>query len=164
MNAEAIIQEFDQTQTFNRETILAIENHEYIGRELVQYFLENKNREWALGFIKKAVEIRSEPYPKGYDVGAETMMLSGYILGLHQNIEDCLEIWNAKTVDFDTFCAFDIQLVVFAGLEPTIAYLKQQHSEMAEKALQYIQDCKKAGDFDDLDEYYDLNTMPYFIG
>lgn len=163
MTLQTLLQEFDQTQTFSRETILAIEKHEYIGGELVQYFLENKNREWAYRFLKSAAEIRNEPYPNGYDIGVGALMLAGYILGLHGNIEDCLELWNAKTVDFDTFCAFDIQLVVFGGVAQTIAYLKQQNGETAEKALHYIEECKKAGDFDDLDEYFDRNALPYFI-
>lgn len=39
-------------------------------------------------------------------------------------IEDCALIWEAKTLDSDSYCAVDIQLVVFAGVDVTIDYLR----------------------------------------
>ncbi|UUC44079.1 hypothetical protein [Flavobacterium cerinum] len=160
MTANQIIQELKENNTISRETILEIEKHALVGQELVRYFKENKNREWALQLLRRAVEIRNEPYPKGYDIGTGTLMLAGYIVGLHQQIEDCLEIWKAKTVDFDTFCGFDIQLVVFGGVANTIAYLKQQN---AEDAVKYITECDESGDFDTLDQYFNPDGMPYYI-
>jgi hypothetical protein len=93
----------------------------------------------------------------------ETLMLSAYLLGLHQNVEDCLKIWKSKTTDFDTYCGFDIQLVVFAGVEKTIEYLKTNKSEESEDALKYIKECQKSGDFDEIEDYFSETELPWFI-
>ncbi|WP_347065395.1 hypothetical protein [Flavobacterium sp. WV_118_3] len=160
---ENLLNEFDTTKSFHLETIKAIGNNDTIGGELVDYFIKNKDRDFALQFVESASEARNQPYPNGYDVGVQTLMLASYILGLHQNVEDCLKIWESKTIDFDTMCGFDIQLVVFAGLEKTIDYLKTQKDEVSEQALKYIEDCKKSGDLDDLDEYYAEGELLWFL-
>ncbi len=90
-------------------------------------------------------------------------MLACYIVGLHQQIADCLVIWNAKITDFDTFCAVDIQLAVFAGVAETIAYLETQNADEAKDALKYILKCNTAGDFENLASFYDKRKLPWFI-
>jgi hypothetical protein len=79
------------------------------------------------------------------------------------HIEDCLRIWNAKTTDFDTFCYIDIQLVPFAGLDETINFLKAINTNEAKDALKYLLDCKKSGDFDNLDGYYAKDSLPWYV-
>lgn len=83
-------------------------------------------------------------------MGSEELMFAGYLLGLHQDVRDSLLLWHTKQLDFDTACGFDIQLVVFAGVEPTLAYLKEQPEPAAAAAVAYIEACKKGGDFADL--------------
>jgi hypothetical protein len=123
---ENLLEEFEKTKSFSLETIKTIENDEKIGRKLVDYFIKNKNRDFALQFVKSSTGARSQPYPHGQEIGVETLMLASYILGLHQNVEDCMKIWESKTTDFDTMCGFDIQLIVFTGLQKTIDYLRIQ--------------------------------------
>ena len=90
-------------------------------------------------------------------------MLACYILGLHNQIEDCLKIWEAKYTDFDTYCGLDIQLVPFAGVNETIEFLKGQITKEGREAFNYVSDCKKAGDFEELEEYYSNDKLPWFI-
>jgi len=88
-------------------------------------------------------------------------MLAGFILGMHKQVQDCIKIWQAKKVDFDCYCGIDIQLVPFAGVDETISYLREQKTDEANKALEYVLACTKAGDFDDLNEYY--SGTPWYV-
>jgi hypothetical protein len=106
------------------------------------------------------IELRKDPSKEIY---GEDLMLGCYIVGLHRQIEDCLLIWKAKNVDFDSYCSVDIPLVVFAGVEPTSSYLQNVNNEEAKAALEYVQSCSKAGDFDNLDEYFSPNKLPWWI-
>lgn len=74
-----------------------------------------------------------------------------------------MKIGNTKTIDFDTFCAFDIQLVVFAGVNNTIDYLKTKNSDESKDALKYIEECKISGDFDNIENYFSESQSPWFI-
>ncbi len=65
-----------------------------------------------------------------------------------------------KNNDFDTFCAVDIQLAVFAGVAETIAYLETQNADEAKEALKYILKCNTAGDFENLASFYDKRKLP----
>ena len=96
-------------------------------------------------------------------VSGDEIMLACYILGLHGQVADCLEIWKAKGVDFDAFCYIDIQLAIFAGVNKTLDYLKSETSDEAQAACKYIQECKEAGDFDTIDTYFNPDNLPWFI-
>jgi hypothetical protein len=163
MTVDNLLAEFKNTKTFSAESINHIKDDAEIRKLLIQYFKKNKNRDFALHLLERTTEIRNLPYPDGYDMGIDTLMLSSYILGLHQNIEDCLKIWEAKTIDFDTFCGHDIELVLFAGLEETITYLKKNKSEEAESALEYIEECRETSDFKNLTDYFSESNMPWFV-
>lgn len=65
------------------------------------------------------------------------------------NIEDCLLIWQAKTLSFDTFCGLDVQFLCGAGLEETKAFLQISPDPRAPDALEYLQECEEGGDFRD---------------
>lgn len=163
MTINNLLSEFENNKSLSIDSIKYIQTNTEIGKELITYFKKNKNRDFALCLIDKFIKIRKEPYPNGYEMGIETLMFSAYLLGLHQNIEDSLKIWNTKTIDFDTFCGFDIQLVVFAGVEKTIEYLKANKNDDAQDALKYIEECKKCGDFDEIESYHSENELPWFI-
>lgn len=163
MTIDNFLHELENSKPLSVETIHFVQNDDEIGKLLINHFRENKNRDLALKLLEKFSEIRNQPYPNNYDIGSEALMLSAYILGLHQNIEDCLKIWNTKTIDFDTFCGFDIQLVVFAGVNSTIDYLKTINSDESEDALKYIEECKISGDFEDIENYFSEDQSPWFI-
>jgi phosphatidate phosphatase APP1 len=110
--------------------------------------------------LDKFIHIRQDP---NGEMPAEDLMFACYILGLHNQIEDSLKIWEAKNADFDTYCGLDIQLVPFAGVKETIEFLKEQTSDEGKKAFEYVSNSSKCGDFDDLEDYFSKETMPWFI-
>jgi hypothetical protein len=144
MKTENIINEIKQTSKLSNHTIKEIEENRNLRLEIVQYFDKHQNREFALDFLKILTRLRLED---NGGVSGDSLMLACYILGKHNQIEDCLRVWETKRIDFDTYCYIDIQLVLFQGVQETIEYLKIQTSDEALKALEYIVDCSKAGDF-----------------
>jgi hypothetical protein len=63
-------------------------------------------------------------------------------------LEDSLQVWRAKSCNFDTHCGIDVQFVCGAGLEPTKAYLRQVGGDGALDALDYLAKCEAGGDFE----------------
>ncbi|OXA93109.1 hypothetical protein [Flavobacterium hercynium] len=163
MTVESFLEELQNNKPLSIATIDFIEDDEEIGKKLVVHFKNNPNRALALQFIQNLTAIRTQPYSNECEVSANSLMLASYILGLHKNVEDCLKIWEAKTIDFDTYCGLDIQLTVFAGVEETINFLKNQTDDISKKALEYIEICKSSGDFDYLEEYFSEDQIPWFI-
>ncbi|MEQ1796705.1 MAG: hypothetical protein ABL872_02065 [Lacibacter sp.] len=121
---------------------------------------ENNNHAFAVCLLKTFIHLRRNPENK---IGIEELMFASYLVTFHQKIEDCLLIWEAKTVDFDAYCGVDIQLVPFAGVKETIAFLENQKSEKSKKALEYVLNCNEAGDFDILEEYYSKEKIPWWV-
>lgn len=158
MTTEDIINELKTTSNLSSETIEEIEDNENLRIEMVQYFSQYLNREFALNFLNLLIELRKKD---DLGISGDSLMLACHILGKHKQVEDCLKVWEAKQVDFDTFCYIDIQLMPFQGVQETIKYLETQTSHEAQKALNYIIDCSKAGDFDNLEEYY--SNKPWFV-
>lgn len=62
-------------------------------------------------------------------------------------------MWRAKQTNFDTGCGFDVQFLVGAGVEETLAFLARSDDPAASKAAEYIARCAKGGDFDGRDEW-----------
>ncbi|MBN8671129.1 MAG: hypothetical protein J0L80_10620 [Chitinophagales bacterium] len=164
MNTEEIIEELSSTKNLTIRTIEEIEENSTLRHEMIQYFEKNKNREFALAFLNILAELRKNfrwDIPEDICISGDSLMLGCYILGMHGRIEDCIEIWKVKTIDFDTYCYIDIQLVPFLGIEETMEYLKKDTSEYASDALKYITECLEAGDFNNLELYY--KQTPWFV-
>jgi len=83
----------------------------------------------------------------------ESIRLCGTLLFLLAQVEDVHLLWEAKTANFDTMSGFDVQLLVGAGVAPTLAYLQQIEEEWAEDARIYLEECQQAGDFQNLERY-----------
>lgn len=96
------------------------------------------------------------------EISIDDLMLASFILSMHGQVADSLKIWEAKRVDFDSYCGVDIQLVVFTGVDQTIAFLEKQPDSEAKKALEYVIACSKSGDFDELEKYYN-SELPWWI-
>jgi hypothetical protein len=149
MNAKSLVQNFEENGAFTDKDLAEIQSNRLLRHELVEYFQHHRNRRFAFTLLEKLIELR-----KNQDVGIEDLMFASYLLGFHKNVADSLKIWEAKRIDYDSFCGFDIQLIVFAGIDETIEFLKEQNSEEGQMALKYILECKSDKVFDDLDEYY----------
>ena len=163
MTIKEILDGFHEENAITTEIIKAIQNDNALRVNLVNYFRLNQNREFALALLNKFISIRISANNEELSNGImpiEDLMLSCYILTLHNHVADSLSIWAAKWADFDTYCGLDGQLIVFAGVKETIAFLKQQTTDEANKALQYL---INYGDFDDLEEYYSPDQLPYYI-
>lgn len=158
MEIETIIKNFKTRHIFSDHEISAIQTDQTLRAELVNHFRVNRDRTFALALLDTFIELRKEPKN---EVSIDDLMLASFIIGMHGKVEDSLKIWEAKTVDFDTYCGVDIQLVPFAGVNETVSFLQAQNDDEAKEALKYVLACSKAGDFEDLEEYY--NETPWWV-
>ena len=127
----------DSNQDFRHEVAQALcLDFSIADRELVRFLLTQ--------------EIQAHQLGPGY---SDDLKFCAYPLFALGRLDDVELLWQAKSVSFDTFCGFDVQLLVGAGVEPTITYLHQNASDKALAAAEYIKACQKVGDFDWLDEY-----------
>lgn len=160
MNLQEIIKLFDETSEIGTGAVAAFKTNELLRKELLEHFKANQNRIFAFFLLKSLTTARENV---SSDVAVEDLMLACYILGMHNHIEDSLVIWKTKCIDFDTYCGFDIQLVVFAGFQKTKSYFETAGDPEADKALEYITACYKLGDFDELTEYFSRDKLPWFL-
>ncbi|MBS7564253.1 hypothetical protein KHS38_07535 [Mucilaginibacter sp. Bleaf8] len=160
MTLKEILDHYKMENDLNAETITAFQNDNVLRKALIAYSRENSNREFALALLDKFIALREQP---NGEISIEDLMLACLNLGLQNQVNDCLKVWEAKTVDFDTFCGLDIQLLPFAGVSETIEFLKQHHSDEAKKALEYVIGCLEGGDFDDQSYYFSPNSSPWFL-
>ncbi|MBJ6108859.1 hypothetical protein JAO73_07560 [Hymenobacter sp. BT523] len=133
------------------------------GKRLYHCFRQRPN----IAFARALLTTLSTRYVHGYTHGGPTttqgLRLAGYLIGLHGDVRDALALWRTKQLTFDTACEFDIQMVAFAGIDPTIAYLQTLPDPDAAAAVDYLQQCQAAGDFDDLHAYFSPDNLPYWI-
>lgn len=160
MKIEEIIGRFHAENTIDADSVSAIQNNTALRKDLISYSRRKHDRPFALALLNKFVSIRGS---SERTMPAEALMLACYNLGLHNQIEDSLKIWEAKKIDFDTFCMVDIQLMAFAGVKKTIGFLKEEAGNEAGEALVYFTECATSGDFDDLDSYFSPETSQWFI-
>ncbi len=160
MTIKTILENFHKDKTISDETIDSIQNDIELKIAFINHFRQHKDREFVLALLDTFIAVRQDP---SGEMPAENLMFACYILGLHNQIEDSLKIWEAKIADFDTYCGLDIQLVPFAGVKETIDFLKKQTTEEGKKAFDYVSECYKCGDFDNLDEYFSKETLPWWI-
>jgi hypothetical protein len=159
MTINTILKTFNKDKIISDKIIDSIKNDRELRIAFINYFRQNKNREFALALLDKFISIRQDPNSK---MPAENLMFACYILGLHNNIEDSLKIWEAKNTDFDTYCGLDIQLVPFFGVKETIEFLSKQTTKEGKKAFEYVNKCSECGDFDDLEKYFAKETLPWW--
>ena len=83
----------------------------------------------------------------------ESIKFGAYLLFRLGHVEDSLRIWRAKSTNFDTSCGIDVQMLVGAGVDETLAWLRQENSKDAQNAVSWIEDCVETGDFKHLESY-----------
>jgi hypothetical protein len=159
MNKETLILNFRTAQNFSGDEILAICTDRTLRADLIIHFRVHRDRTFALSLLDTFIELRKD---SENEISNDDLMLASFILGMHGQVEDSLKVWEAKRVDFDTYCGVDIQLVPFAGVNKTVSFLRTQNDDEAKEALEYIVACSKAGDFDDLEKYYN-NETPWWL-
>lgn len=158
INIDSIVNKYNFSNEISDEDALIILSLERI--ETLKYIIKNPNRKFALALLNKIIEKRKIQN----DIGnGDNIMFVCYILGKHKEIQDSLTIWKAKNVDFDAACYVDIQLCVFNGIKETIEYLKSINEKDAENALEHIVECENAGDFQEIEEYFSNENLPWWI-
>ncbi|QJE96450.1 hypothetical protein [Luteolibacter luteus] len=64
------------------------------------------------------------------------------------DVRDSLPIWRAKSASFNLMSGLDVQFLCGAGVDATRDYLGSIGTEESGKALEYLDQCVAAGDFD----------------
>lgn len=111
------------------------------------------DREFVLYLTDLYIKAHHGLLSESWENGLDPFRLCGLMLFKIGNVEDSVLLWQVKELDFDTFCGLDIQMLVGAGVDETIAYLKNLGDESAWKAAEYIQKCRESGDFDNIGNY-----------
>jgi hypothetical protein len=65
----------------------------------------------------------------------ENLYWSAYLLSRIGDPSDVPMMWEAKNLDFDAYSGFDVQFLLGAGSEATLAYLRQNGREDIAEAL-----------------------------
>jgi len=160
MNPETLIANYTDRQLFSHGDIEAIRSNPALRSGLCNYLRSEPHHDFAIALLKAFIILRQN---QELSIGMEDLMLGAYLVGLHQQVEDCLLVWEAKQVDFDTYSGVDVQLIVFAGVQATFDFLEAQHTELTDKMLDYLRECRQAGDFDDLDDYFNPGSLPWWV-
>jgi len=155
---EVLLNACEKNNSVTKQALIDISVNAMLRKELVRYFKTSQHRQFTTVLLDGFTRLRKEPEN---EISIEDLMLACYLLGQHNQVEDCLKIWEVKETDFDSYCGIDIQLMMFAGVDKTIAFLESQTSELAQRALKYVKDCDRAGDFTELDVYF--NEEPWWF-
>ena len=108
------------------------------------------------------VEMRDRSHRKTSDYDEdyhENLYWCGFLLFHVGDLRDVLMMWQAKQIDMDTNCGFDIQILVGAGVETTIKFLVENHHQEIANRLIF---CQEQGDFDRLDEWQNFRQSYYY--
>ena len=77
----------------------------------------------------------------------ESLYWCAFLLYRLGDVNDVALLWQAKSVSFDTWCGFDVQFLVGAGVEETIHHLRTKPDPDSRAAMEYLLACKDAGGF-----------------
>jgi hypothetical protein len=164
----AILAEYKTTGRISAATLtqLTDESDESAeaGHQLYLHYRQQPNIEFARTLLAELSTRYVTAYTQGGPATTEGLRLAGYLIGLHQDVRDSLLLWRTKQLTFDTACEFDIQLVAFAGIDHTLAYLRSLPDPEAVEAVDYLQQCQAGGDFDNLEDYFSPDNLPYWLG
>lgn len=137
---------------------------EEAGYQLYLHYRQQPNIAFARALLAELSTRYVTAYTQGGPATTQGLRLAGYLIGLHQDVRDSLLLWRTKQLTFDTFYEFDIQLVAFAGITQTLAYLQSLSDPEAAKAVDYLQQCQAAGNFAHLEDYFSPDNLPYWLG
>ena len=163
-----LIENFDLTGELDKEAIILTLRNNEIRKALFEFISECPNRSFAIAFAKKVIELRAmdawaDDYNDYYTIYLNDLLYTAYLVSLHGQVQDAALIWQIKSVDFDAYCGFDIQMVVFAGIEKTLHYLQSEGTAEALQAIEYIKECETSGDFRQLESYFSKDKLPMYI-
>lgn len=156
MDAHTFIQHFETQDSFSDDDILQFQTNLELRLDLIDYFKQHANRKFAIALLEHLIQMR-----KNNNLFGDHLMLGCFILGMNGKVEDCLKIWEAKTVDFDSYCYIDIELFLFAGVSKTVAFLQTQDCPEAAKALERANTHNNAEGEAEIKRYY--RELPWWV-
>lgn len=156
MTIANIVEAFNKKGFLQVAEIIDLHKSGTLRRDMYNFFQRNTNRDFAKAVLTTLMVLRGN---LDNEVYIEDLMLPAYIIGMHGFVEDSLLIWEAKNIDFDTYWGFDTELIVFAGIDETIAFLNNANSPQAKKALDFVIGLAD----EDVDYYYSNIKEQYWI-
>lgn len=69
---------------------------------------------------------------------SSALLLAASLLGAFRKVEDVWLMWDAKSANFDTFCAVDTRHLFAAGIPETLAYVRASSHPEAEAILESL--------------------------
>jgi len=109
--------------------------------ELYVRYWQQPNSTFARALLAQLSARYVVAYSQGGAATTEGLRLAGCLIGLTQDVRGSLLLCRTKQLTCSTACEFDIQLVAFAGVQQTIAYLQTLADPEAAQAVAYLQQC-----------------------
>ena len=109
--------------------------------------LQKADRDFVRYLLEQEISLQTVLWAVNHTIQTCVEMLYQF-----EQLEDSLLIWKAKTTNFDTSIAVDVEGMLGAGLDNTIRFLKEQGTQEALDALVYIERRSQSGAFANLDQ------------
>ncbi|WP_174552047.1 hypothetical protein [Nocardia sienata] len=71
---------------------------------------------------------------------SEETELAGFLLAEHRQVEDVWLHWEIKRANFDTFCGYDLEYLFAAGVQTTIAFVRDSGHADRDSLLELLLD------------------------
>lgn len=121
---------YDEHATARYRVLIALQyNHQPEDRNLIRFL-----------FQQEVARHRREPF-QGI---MPALMLATYLLAMYPNVEHVWDVYAAKMANFDTYCGYSSVVMVSAGIEETLAYVRatdHPYQSDVQKLLIHEQGC-----------------------
>jgi len=119
-----------------------------------------ENREVLLTYLSTEMEKEKQGTLEDADI-IRCILVQLFSIG---DVEDSINIWEAKVASFDLMCGMDIQFICGAGIQATKKYLAEHDSNISKNALEHLNKCLEAGDFENWTPEVTINTYKSYFG
>jgi len=101
----------------------------------LQYDLQGDDRDLVrFLFEQEALRHRREPFQGLYPA----LQLAAFLLASFQQVEHIWDFAQAKLANFDTYLGFDVEYLLSAGVDATLAYIAANEHPMREQVLEWL--------------------------
>lgn len=115
------------------------------------------HRKVVLKLIQIEIQQREEDLYEDY----EMFYWCIFLLSRFEEPSDVGLIWKAKNIDFDDSLGVEPQFLIGSGFEKTARYLEFKNDEESREILNYLEECKVKGDFENIEGWYSYR-VEYF--
>ncbi len=101
----------------------------------LQYDLRPKDQDLVrFLFQQEALRHRREPFEGLFPA----LQLAGFLLANYGQVEHVWDFAQAKLANFDTYCGFDLQYLVSAGIGETLAFVRANQNPLRDDVLKWL--------------------------